>query len=127
MAKITTSEKSQAFVYDFNTDGGGIGTINMGDFIPIGAVIWFGFIKVIVNFASGGAATIAIGFAGNTGALVNPIAYTSLVNGAIITGVNLPVAPVLMTAQRQLAITIAGAPVTAGELVYECRYTEWNI
>ncbi len=129
MAKIVSSPKTVSFVYDFATDGGAISTIGMGVFLPINAVVWFGYAKVITTLVSGGSATIAVGWTGSTGSLITATAVATWVSTTpIIPGVDLPGTPVLATAQRELAVTIATATIiTAGKFVYVAYYTELNV
>lgn len=127
MAKIVSSTKTISFDYNFATDGGAVSTIGMGVYLPINAVVWFGYAKVITQLTSGGSATIAVGWTGATGANIAATAVASWTANALLPGVDLPGTPVLATAQRELAVTIATAALTAGRFVYYCMYTEWAV
>ena len=48
------------FSYDFTADGGGIGTVNLGGDLPIGAIITGGMLVVTDALTSDGAATVAL-------------------------------------------------------------------
>lgn len=60
--KLTSSIKSVAFNYDFVRDGGGIGNIPMGVFLPADCIVLGTFIQTIqaTPLVSGGAAVINI-------------------------------------------------------------------
>lgn len=127
MTLITSSLKSKTFVYDFATDGGAQGSINMGLFIPARSVIWFGFANVITALTSGGMATIAVGFSGSTGALITATAVASWSLDAILPGVDLPATPLKLTAIQQLQVTIATADLLTGKFEYTVVYNESSI
>lgn len=126
MAKATgVSTKTISFVYDFTVNTGAISTIQMGVWIPAGSVVQFGVAQVVTALV-GATATIAIGWTGNTGALVAATAVASWSDDAVLEGVDLIVAMVKVTAIQQLAVTIATAELTAGRFFYTCQYIEYS-
>ena len=124
MARALSTTKQVSFLYDFAVDGGLVSTIQMGVFIPNNAIIYYGVAKVTTALTSGGAATIAVGYTGGTGDLIAALAVASWSADAVIEGVDLPGASVEATANRQLAVTIATAALTAGVFVYTVLYIE---
>lgn len=123
MAAEHSALKSKTFVYSFTADGGAISTIPMGVFIPDNAIVVMGVAKVVTALV-GATATIAVGWTGATGALIAALAVASWGAGEVIEGVDLSVAMVEATAERQLAVTIATAALTAGLFTYTCIYIE---
>ena len=127
MAKaVGVTRKNLSFVYDFAVDGGAVSTIGMGVFLPAGAVVMLGTAQVVTGLTSGGAATIAVGWTGSTGAVIAALAVASWSDDAVIEGVDLTVAMVKVTAIQQLAVTIATATLTAGRFFYTCDYIEYS-
>lgn len=129
MARVTSgmSRKQLNFIYNFAVDGGVVSTIGMGVFLPAGAVVHWGVAQVVTALTSGGAATIAVGWTGDTGALLAATAVASWSDNAVLEGVDLIVAMVKVTAIQQLAVTIATADLTAGLFYYTCEYTEYPV
>ena len=113
--------KQLNFIYSFANDGGAVSTIGMGVFLPAGAIVQLGVANVFTALTSGGAATIAVGWTGDTGALIAATAVASWSDNAVIEGVDLTVAMVKVTAVQELAVTIATAALTAGEFYYTCN------
>lgn len=123
MAKSIASKKEITFNYDFTRDGGAIGTIGMGVFIPANAVLNLGHAKIITTCTSGGGATISVGWTGATTILINAAAVATFTAGAVVNGALLSIAPVTTGAVlRELAVTIGVAALTAGRFL--CTY-EW--
>lgn len=115
-------------VYDFAAKGGAIGTINLGVFVPNKAIIMDGVVDVLTTFvtASADAGTVALRLQG-AGDLVAAIAVSDVTNPwdaglHNIIPVGTAATMIKLTAQRQLAITIAGQVVTAGKLKVFLRY-----
>lgn len=113
--------------YDFATDGGAIGAINLrGDKVPSGAVIVSSYLKVDTLVASGGAATLSLGAesaADIRGAVVvatAPAVNTTGVKQGLITNA----APVALTADRHIVATIAAFVLTAGRFSVIVEYFE---
>lgn len=113
--------------YDFATDGGAIGSINLrGDKLPSGAIIVSSYLKVDTAVTSGGAATVSLGTeaatdvraaaAFNAGTLLST---TGVKQGAITNA-----APVALTADRHVAAVIAAAALTAGRFSVIIEYFE---
>jgi len=125
MARINATRKHATFAYDFAVDGGAESTIGMGVIIPANSVITYGFAKVVTQLTSGGSATIAVGWTGGTGVLLAATAVASWTAGTILEGVDLIVAMLEATADRELAVTIVTAALTAGRFVGYCEYVEF--
>ncbi len=110
--------------YDFEKDGGAIGTINLrGDVIPDEALIEDGKIDVITAVTSGDAATVALGV--NT---TNDIKAATAIAGFSADAV-LDVIPVRTaatcvrtTANRAVQMTIAAYALTAGKFRVALKY-----
>jgi hypothetical protein len=128
MAAVVTSRKSVSFLYDFAVNGGAVGSINMGVFIPANAVIYGGYILCQTALTSGGSATISVGYSSAATILASNIAYTTFNSGGVVSiGVDLSANPKFLDTARQLTITIGTAALTAGSLTYFCEYTEWPL
>ena len=118
--------RKYTFEYNFARDGGVIGAIPMGVFIPDEALIWFGVAFVTTGLTSGGAATIAVGTDLQAPALIAATAVAVWAINARIPGVDLPAAPVLIdnpapaNRREELQVTIAGAALTAGVFRFTC-------
>lgn len=124
MARSITSLKYGSFIYDFATDGGSVGTKQMGKFLPPNCVVWFGYADVITTFTSTGAALVSVGIGGATNNLIFNTAYTSFTANAIIPGVDRLATPAPITSGSQLNLTIVDFALTAGKLIYWYAYTE---
>lgn len=113
--------------YDFATDGGAIGAINLrGDKVPSGAVIVSSYLKVDTAVTSGGAATVSLGTeaatdvrAAATLATAPTLSATGVKQGAITNA-----APVALTADRHIVATVATAALTAGRFSVIVEYFE---
>lgn len=104
--------------YDFGVDGGAVGTINLmpSAVLPSGALILSAFVNVTTVPTSGGAATISL----------NSEAAGDLQAAAAISGApwsttgwkavtkTFATAPIKLTADRNIAMTIGTAALTAG-------------
>lgn len=106
--------------YDFATDGGAVGTLNLrgDDELPANAVILGGYIEVDTPPTSGGAATVAV----NSEAAGDLQAAAAISGAPWSTTGRKSIAPaftgatsVKTTAARKLAIAIATAALTAGK------------
>lgn len=144
MKTLSVSLKSKAFEYDFAVDGGAIGAINTGVYMPPNSLITRVLINVKTNFTSGGSATLAIkagaltivpatGYASLPGTtnpglgLLQP-SYTltaDLITGAVTGPINDEAVFISATpAQSQLTLVIAGATLTAGKAIFIVEYYE---
>lgn len=131
MAKITSSFKSQSFLYDFTVDGGAISTIGMGIFIPSGALIQTFGVKNFTPITSGGAGVIDVGVVGFPIAVIN---NAGLPNGDfrdynvperflqnIICNQN----NVQIPAALEVIVTISAFALTAGAFICTINYIEY--
>jgi len=107
-------------LYNFPTDGGAIGTINiaLSDLIPAGAVLQGGFANPTTALTSGGSATIGIGVSAGlatpTVALKAATAVASYTVDALLPLIPTFAVPLKMTASGYITITVAVAALTAG-------------
>lgn len=115
--------------YDFATDGGAVGAINLrGDMIPSGAVVLSSIVKVATAVTSGGAATVSLGVetavdirAVATDLTTPPALSTTGNKNGLITRAT---APTSTTADRHIVATIATAALTAGRFSVLVEYVE---
>src|SRR3990167_10515175 len=70
MAKVKTSWRSFDFIYDFAVDGGLIGTLPMGVFLPANFLIPLATIQILTTLNSGtGLHQVSVGWTGNNTAI----------------------------------------------------------
>lgn len=114
---------TREFIYDFNIDGGAVGSISLkggvtgaASTLPAGAIITGVRTRCLTAATSGGAATIALGITGTTDAFEAATAYTDNSYDTVGTlDFKNPSAPVLITsADTSIVATIATAALTAG-------------
>lgn len=113
--------------YDFAVDGGAVGDINLGEYLPDNAVVESGSIDVVTTLTSSGDnATVAV-TAESAGDIVAAVAIDDVSNpwdagGQDIipdgTGSN----AVKTTAERQLKITVGVEALTAGKMTINLNY-----
>ena len=97
LAKYTGRTKWARAYYDFATDAGAIGSINLrGDKLPSGAVILSAYVKVDTLVTTGTKLTVATRAA----------------------------APIVTTAERHVVATIATGAITAGAFSVLVEYIE---
>ncbi len=112
--------------YDFAVDGGVIGLITpaLNATIPNNAVIVGGTINSTTAATSGGAATISIGTAAGSSAasLLGVTAVASFSLDALINSIATFAAPVKMTADGAITLTIADFALTAGVIEVTVLY-----
>jgi hypothetical protein len=114
--------------YDFATDGGAVGAINLrGDQIPAGARVINTYIDVATAVTSGGAATVSLGIEGAadvraaaTLATAPSLAAAATPQGAVTGGT----AALRVTANRHIVATVATAALTAGRFSVLVEYIE---
>lgn len=126
MAKLQTTKKFLAAVYDFAVDAGAVGSINLGIFIPNNAVVTKFFVKT-VTAPVGSTATISFGHSSDTDAWMVVNGTAMFVAGECLPGVDLSANPLEATAARQLQITIGTAVLTAGVIIACLEFTELDI
>lgn len=114
--------------YDFATDGGAVGAINLrGDKLPSGAVILSSHIDVATIVTGGAGATVSLGTeaatdirAAATLATAPSLAAVATPPGAVTDGT----AAVKLTADRHVVATIAVNALTAGRFSVLIEYIE---
>lgn len=126
MGQIQSTHRTATFLWDFAEQGGAVGAIRTGIFIPNNAVINFGYAKVLTTLTSGGAATISVDL-NSTGDLVAALAVASWTANTVIEGVDLIVAMIEATADREVTLTIATAALTAGKFLYTLHYDQLDM
>jgi hypothetical protein len=103
--------------YDFAVSGGAISTILLGPTLPINTVVFGGAFHVITTFA-GAAGTLAIGLNTTTDLQAATAIATYGTTGVhALVPVFTAASAVVLTAARQLQLTIATTPVSAGKMV----------
>lgn len=108
--------------YKFSRDGGAVGAIKLKDHngdvvkVPNGFLIWDGVTLVKSQVTSGGAATLSLG-ANTATDLDNAEAVASFSANAkiAIAPVGTAASAILVTAEREITLTVATAALTAGE------------
>lgn len=132
MAVAYGATKTAVVRYSFAADGGAISTIQLGrpgGAIPDNAVITYFAVKPSTTFTSGGGATVAFGWTGDTDALMVVTAFGAFVADQVILGRDFNAVPVTINnaSGRQPAITIAAAALTAGVADCIIRYVELDL
>ena len=115
--QIPQSLNVASAVYNFAADGGAVGVYNLvlSKPIPAGSAVGNFFVNAIVPVTSNGAPTYSLG-------LNNA---TDLVNAQVIVGVPTAMTFANLVATNNvysLTFTIAGAPLTAGEVEFRLAY-----
>jgi hypothetical protein len=115
-------------VYDFAVDGGAIGTIGTGSYIPYGGVITRSHYQVVTQpNSAGGTATVAIGFPTDDSVGIkaavdeDDASWAAGFHEAIQTGTVANFSEDA-TDNREITITIANEELTAGKFVVFCEY-----
>lgn len=126
----TRIAKHLKFQYDFADLGGAQGAITLTDdadaaqTIPDNAVIVRATLEGITTATSGGAATVALGYTGNTDAFIAATAYNNgEFNAAVETNLTAEI-PIKTTAAVSVLATIASADLTAGKFNIWIEYYE---
>lgn len=123
MGKIQTKKTLLSAFYSFAIDGGAISSINMGIMIPIFSIVTRFYVRTITA-AVGSTATIAFGHSADTDAFMVVTGEAMFNAGETMQGIDFGANPLLMTAARQLQITIATAALTAGVIQAHIEFTE---
>lgn len=109
--------------FDFGfADGATVGSHKIGT-LPAGAIIVNAYTDATVNFTSGGAATVALGYTGSTGAFLAATAIASLTAAGApikaaqtaVDGVQEADEMIVLAADVDVLQTIATAALTAGK------------
>ena len=132
MSQANTKKQTQAGLYDFAADpsAGAIGTIFLGVYFPAKSVITRFFVKTIIAPLSGGAATLAFNSRNTPDATlpVTPLmvanAFGAFVLNTALSGVDFNATPANVLSAQQVRMAIAGAPITAGKLLFVIEYQE---
>lgn len=114
--------------YDFATDAGAIGSINLrGDALPKGALVLSAFVKVDTGVLPVTTSTVALTLE-SAGDLRTAAVATGDVElnaaGTVLSSVTRASAPLPLTADRQIVATIAAGALTAGRFSVFVEYIE---
>jgi hypothetical protein len=107
--------------YDFAVDGGVIGDIGLGVTIPRNAVIKKGWIDVVTDLTSGGAATIALNLA-SAGDVLAALAVASWTGQIDCIQTGLATNMIKLADPKEITATIAAADLTAGKFHVYIEY-----
>lgn len=118
--------KSKVVTFDFSAQGGAIGSINTGLYVPANAHVTRFYVEKATAFTSGGSATVAFSMA-SAGDLMAATAYSNAVFTANIgTGIptGTPATFVKNTSgtEKQITLDIATAALTAGKYNLHLEY-----
>jgi len=122
----STTNKSYAVSYDFALQGGAIGSINTGIFVPAGAHVTRAYVEKVTAFTSGGSATVALSLV-SAGDLLAAVAYnnaifTAAIGTAIPTGTPATFVKNTATTEKQITLDVATAALTAGKYTIHIEY-----
>jgi len=122
-------EKTMCFMYDFDALGGAASALTLTDAagnaqqLPDNALITSATWDVTTALASGGSATVALGWTGTAGGIKAATAFDNAayvaatqVSGLVVNG--------KMSAASSVLLTIATAPLTAGKMYLYITYVE---
>ena len=113
------------FEYDFNIDGGAVGTIALrGDRFPKNAVCEDGIIHVTRAVTSGGAPTVTLGVETAVDVLASTLKAALSLNALLdIVPVGSAATAIRTTVDgRGITMTIGVAPITDGQFTIACEY-----
>jgi hypothetical protein len=120
--------KTAVAEYDFATDGGAVGTINLrGDKLPAGAVVVDSLINVKTKPESAGEATVQVGSEGEADLQAAkkvteaPWSTATPKRGAVTATST----PVVTTAERSITAKVAAAALTKGKFTVVVSYLEF--
>lgn len=120
MTYIRSFLKTQTVLYDFDKDGGAVGSINAGITIPNTAVMLVGCFQELTPLNDLGAGAIFnVGWAGNINAVFFsgiPVGITPFIYAIPCIFVGLPI-----------LFTITGAPIVAGKVLLDINYLERRV
>jgi hypothetical protein len=129
--KVQTGSRQifSAFQYDFAIDGGAVGAIATGLWLPAKSIVMGFVIAVNTTFTSGGSATVQVQSVANTINLTGAMTVNSLVSGVVQQNNNIVTLSSIttgagtgnsnnwfLTNSDQLSIVIATAAITGGKL-----------
>lgn len=114
----TNARKTLVCQYDFATDGGAVGSINLGETLPDKAIVTFSWFRVTTPITGGGGSTIALSIAtddveGILAAAAIALAGTAGNHTGIQTG-SLANFAEITTAERAILLEVGTDPLTAG-------------
>ena len=116
--------RCDSFVYDFDQDGGAVGTISFRRLLPAGAVVTRVFSDEITTLTSGGSATLQVQ-AGSTD-LTDAIAFDTGFAGTENQALASSAEAIKISSESELRMSIATAAVTAGKVRFYVEYLVAN-
>ena len=119
MNKVFPAIKTQSFIYDFDIDGGAVGSIGTGIIIPTTATFFICVFRVLTPVTSGGAALINVGWNGQLSAIAQNLGPLPLAAGSFaIPGTGAPCEGL------EILFSISVAPLTAGKIIVHMPYID---
>lgn len=111
------------YSYDFASQGGATGAIAMeGAALPEGAVPVRGFLKVVEEFTSGGAATVVVGDSGDADGYLESVGVASLGADEVLALDGDLIPSSVGSAGSAPLLTVGTAALTAGKAVLVVEY-----
>lgn len=98
-----------SFIYDFEVDGGAIGTIGMGIFVREGSLLGSAVGKVILGLQGG---KISIGIASDLEVILNKVDTNNFVTDEVPIGTG--DLPIIVPTDSEILVTLYDDPVTEG-------------
>lgn len=121
-AQIGGKKFTQEYVYDFAKHGGAVSFISLtvpANKLPLGSIVTSVHYRIVTAFTSGGAATVALGSEASAASYLAATAYN---NGAYaldnVAAAAIGVPNLIATTEGNFGITVAGAALTAGKVMF---------
>jgi len=116
--------------WNFANDGGAVSTISLGVFLPQNSVLNRFWVKPVTAVTSGGSALISFGLTGVSDNLFPGLLFSGfqILNFPLV-GVNFSqdTFETSTTTMQQVQMTISGAALTGGRLIFCVNYDECPI
>lgn len=117
MANFNGSLKSYNILYDFDIDGGAIGSIPMGLFIPKNVLILNSAFQCITSFSGGAGATFSVGILNDLTAFLGLSSGVVTAAGNTGNGIYTVRPEIVMTESTEVLFTIGTNIITAGSMI----------
>lgn len=123
--KINSTIRSFSALYDFNVNGGAIGTINLGIFFKPNTKFQSWNFYIISNLASDSNSLFSFGLTGISATVMfEPNTYDGYEMGESVYAYNVVSVP---STGSQLTMSISGADLTAGKILFNAIVFEMDI